>query len=162
MRPCGKCFENNWKYLKLDGENIVTATCQNCGNEVSWEIKKKDKIDTGGKCRSCPGLLELKALKVNNKKKSKEGYYTHALRCSRCKKYYYSKDHYIKNDGFEYPKGQFRPGKPIALKGMAGDILLVLQKVNESKKNEIWVEIKRIIGKVAGTDKFGIPYGQHE
>lgn len=35
MKPCQKCLENRWgNFSSIEG--TTTATCQNCGAEVSW------------------------------------------------------------------------------------------------------------------------------
>ena len=159
MKPC-KCGKNDWSYLKLDNTNYIKATCKGCGNQIQWELKKKEKQEMadGAKCRACPGTLKLKALKITEKKiERKEYYYTHAFKCSKCPRFYYSKEYYVENQGFEYPKGAFDPRRKIALKGISADTFLVLQNQN-SDNNELWVEIKRIKGKVAGTDKYGVPF----
>ena len=39
MRPCYKCKKNDWKYNYNNG--WITATCQNCGNEVQFPAKRK-------------------------------------------------------------------------------------------------------------------------
>ena len=38
MKPCDKCLENSWKYTFIEG--VITATCQHCSHEVSWQKKK--------------------------------------------------------------------------------------------------------------------------
>ena len=37
MKPCDRCLENNWKFTFIEG--VITATCQNCAHEVSWQKK---------------------------------------------------------------------------------------------------------------------------
>jgi predicted RNA-binding Zn-ribbon protein involved in translation (DUF1610 family) len=38
MLPCSRCLEKNWTYAFSEG--VITATCSNCGNEVSFLSKK--------------------------------------------------------------------------------------------------------------------------
>ena len=41
MRNCYKCLENDWSFEKI--EDIIRATCNQCGYEVEFEAKKKKK-----------------------------------------------------------------------------------------------------------------------
>jgi hypothetical protein len=43
MRPCAKCFENQWIYLFEDATGIITATCKYCGAQVSFESRRARK-----------------------------------------------------------------------------------------------------------------------
>ena len=87
MRACEKCLENNWSFQFLDG--LVTATCQQCGNEVIFEAKKKIPVDKEGDlCRHCNTPVVLKTSKFNKKKLKKAYYYTAYLQCPTCKAMY--------------------------------------------------------------------------
>ncbi len=45
MKPCDRCLENSWKYTFIEG--VITATCQHCAHEISWQ-KKKAKFTPEG------------------------------------------------------------------------------------------------------------------
>lgn len=41
MRPCSKCFNNNWHFQKI--EDVIRANCNICGYEVEFAAKKRFK-----------------------------------------------------------------------------------------------------------------------
>ena len=81
MGICQKCLENNWSFKVCDG--IVTASCNICGNEVTFEAKKKTNIRETGVCRRC-GNNKL-ILKLVKKPKTFKNY----LFCEKCKAMYF-------------------------------------------------------------------------
>ena len=48
MRPCEKCFENNWGFefhrdaTVENAPDMITATCKGCGYEVQFPARKKN------------------------------------------------------------------------------------------------------------------------
>lgn len=82
MRPCDKCLENNWTFKKE--EDWIFATCI-CGHEVEWQVKPKRELQVGDPCRKCKAPLVLKELKMKPKKLEKLYYFTHVLKCLKCK-----------------------------------------------------------------------------
>jgi hypothetical protein len=98
MYACNKCLSNQWKYELI--ENWVRATCQVCGSEVEWENKKKlgkRKWFVGSKCKCGKGVLVLKELRFKGKKLKKTYYYSHALFCSACHRFYYEEQYKVYN-----------------------------------------------------------------
>lgn len=99
MQPCNKCLENNWKFIYEEG--LVTATCQNCGNEITFPVKRKRSVtiekEENKRCRKCGGLIIVKESKFKSKKLKKAYYYTHILFCSSCKTMYHNNKYRIIN-----------------------------------------------------------------
>ena len=77
MKPCKKCFKNNWKYVKLDNDPHIYCACLNCGYQFSFIIPKKkclkcqkpsefERIDLvssgfrGKKCLSCGYVKKIR------------------------------------------------------------------------------------------------------
>lgn len=87
MRACDNCLENNWSYSYE--ESWVTAVCNLCGHEVTWETVKKLPIEQDGdNCRCGKGRVKLLEAKITEKKRNKAYYYTHSLKCLSCGKVY--------------------------------------------------------------------------
>ena len=99
MRNCQKCNNNSWSF-KQNGSTIE-ATCNVCGYEVVFPVKKKEPIiDT---CRKCGGILFLKECKFNPKKLKKYYYYSHYLKCTKCNQCYFLEKHKIFNKEYIAP-----------------------------------------------------------
>lgn len=100
MSNCNKCFNNTWKFEKI--EKIIRATCQFCDYEVEFPARNevarkpkliKKKIDRYKECRKCGGKLEAKNAKVTAKKLKRNYFYSQFYRCTNCKNtYYFPKD----------------------------------------------------------------------
>ena len=88
MRPCQQCFENNWSFKKI--ENIIRATCKNCGYEVEFETRnnKAKELKEGELCRKCGTTLILK--KPKKHKVKAEYHYSAYYFCPGCKTMYMS------------------------------------------------------------------------
>ena len=87
MSPCKQCLNNTWDFKKI--ENWIRATCKICGYEVEFSIKEKPRVEKeGDKCRHCGTPVILKASKFKENKLRKPYYYTHTLRCPKCKAIY--------------------------------------------------------------------------
>lgn len=44
LKPCDKCFGNNWSFRKLD-DSSVRATCESCGNYIEWKQKLSKQLN---------------------------------------------------------------------------------------------------------------------
>lgn len=95
MRPCENCLENNWKYEYING--YIRAICNNCGYEVEFEARNKEKIKEGSHCRKCNAIVEKKESKFNKKKLKKNYYFTHYYQCPECKENYWVEEFKIIN-----------------------------------------------------------------
>ena len=83
MRNCYKCLENDWSFEKI--EDIIRATCNQCGYEVEFEAKKKKKQKkTGDKCKKCGGVLFYKKCADRPFKKNQTYFYTGLYKCREC------------------------------------------------------------------------------
>lgn len=89
MRPCQICLENNWSF-KNEDDKSTTATCKNCGHEVNFNGKKKEKFYEGALCRKCGNKIRIKESKFKPSKLKKPYYYTAYYYCDKCRTGYYS------------------------------------------------------------------------
>ena len=99
MKPCNKCLENYWSFKKID--NIITATCQHCGNEVSFE---KKKMHAGTLCRKCKTPVILKDIKFKESKLKKPYYFTAYYYCPKCRTRYLSEKYQVYNKDYKDKK----------------------------------------------------------
>lgn len=96
MRACDKCLENNWAY-KVD-EAWITATCNACAHEVTWERRRPAKVEKeGDTCKCMRGKVVRLVLKLTAKKKRKAYYYSECLKCVTCHRMYYFEEHRVRN-----------------------------------------------------------------
>lgn len=90
MRPCDSCLENNWNFQYV--EEYVRATCVFCGNQVDFEVKKKEKMVLGSVCRKCKNGVIIK------KNAKKPRVYSAYYFCPSCKEMYMSEEFRIETN----------------------------------------------------------------
>lgn len=97
MKPCRQCDNDDWKFEKVDG--WINATCKQCGNTFSFELKEKKKVEEGGDCRRCGAKVELRPSRMTEAKKKKPYYFTHLLVCTnrKCHTPYLSEKYKVLN-----------------------------------------------------------------
>lgn len=99
MYNCNRCLENRWSKEFIDG--IIVLTCELCGNEVHISQKEKKDWKEGDLCKYCKEPVVLLELKITPKKLKNSYYYTHLLRCKKCKQNYYNIKYKINNEKHE-------------------------------------------------------------
>lgn len=83
MKPCKKCGENTWDYVKLDNDPHIYCTCKNCGTKLNFIIPKKrcsncneptdfERVDVDGdtrgkKCKLCGFVKKMPIAKAKFK-----------------------------------------------------------------------------------------------
>lgn len=74
----------------------MLATCQMCGYEVEFE--RKNMIYDGGNCPrpDCGGKIYKKPSKFKESKLNKAYFFTHSLKCNKCKKIYVAEEYKVK------------------------------------------------------------------
>ena len=107
MSNCKNCLENSWSY-KYEDDKTILATCNICGNEVSFNAKKKIRIKAGDLCRKCKNPIIYKDSKFNKKKLLKNYYFTGYYYCPKCKTFYMSEEFKIYNKPKKEVKAEYK------------------------------------------------------
>lgn len=90
MKPCSKCAENSWDYLKMDNDPHIYCTCRSCGAKVQFVVPKKC-------CESCGTPTDFERVDISDIERGKK-----CLKCGHVKVMPIASASFVTEDGVSY------------------------------------------------------------